>query len=310
MIIDKDGTLLFKWLFIGNKKFSEPFFDETISSCLSFQENSSMPFTTAGTLLQMAESVEPVKPSAFIFHISRCGSTLLSQMLCIDESIVVLSEVPLLDDLLRISFSDKNKNIPDAEKLFCAVLTILAQKRNGKEKHLFIKTDSWHLMFFERIRKLFPSIPALILYRAPAEVIRSQQKRTGMHAVQGPILPEIFGFSNEQIKELLPDNYFELVLEAYFRKCLSILKTDYHTKAISYHDGPMKIFQDTIRFCNLTINPEMIAEMEKRTTHHSKYPGEKFSPEIPVVKELTSTFAEELFGKLDEMKKREKLQSS
>jgi hypothetical protein len=307
--VANDGKLLFKWIYIGNKIFSEPFFSESTSSCLSLPENSDMPFTTGETLLQIADSIETVELSAFIFHVSRCGSTLLAQMLSIDERFIVLSEVPLLDDLLRISFSHKEKNISDVDQLFFAVLHILGKKRNGKEKHLFVKTDSWHLLFFERIRKMYPTIPALLLYRSPKEVIRSQQKLSGMHAVKNVIQPEIFGFTNEQITRLLPEKYLEMVMECYFEKCLEILKVDSHAQVISYHDGMMEMIQRTIGFCGVSIQPQVFEAMKNRTANHSKNPGNKFKTEIAIAETVDKTELEKLFDKLNEEKNRKQVKS-
>ncbi len=301
--IAENGIPLFKWIFVGDKKFTEPFFEESISYCLSLPQNSNMPFTTAETLLQKASSVETVEPSAFIFHISRCGSTLLAQMLSIDERFIVLSEVPLLDELLRIPFSQNAKNISNGNVLFKAVLCLLGEKRSGKEKYLFVKTDSWHLLFFETIRQLFPHVPAFLLYRSPKEVIRSQQKFRGMHAVPGPIQPEIFGFTQERIAKLLPDEYFEIVLESYFTKCLEIVRADNRTRTLSYHDGAMEMLRSIIGLCGIPMDPEMLARMEKRTTHHSKHPENEFTVESTLPETAHKTESEKLFGQLDAERK-------
>src|SRR6187551_105479 len=102
MTFNENGELLFRWIYVGQKRFEESFFSETILNCLSLPQNTEMPYTTAETLIEKAKSVDGVEPSAFVFHVSRCGSTLLTQMLCIDERFVVLSEASLLDDVLRL----------------------------------------------------------------------------------------------------------------------------------------------------------------------------------------------------------------
>ncbi len=302
LILDEQGNLSFRWIFIGQHQFSEPFFDETISACLSLPENSTMPFTNAETLIERAEAVDAVLPSAFIFHISRCGSTLLAQQLCVDERFIVLSEVPLLDDILRIPFTVQ-KNYPLVDKLFCAILRLLGQKRNGTEKYLFVKTDSWHLMFFETIRKLFPDIPSLLLYRSPKEVIRSHQKLRGRHAVAGPLEKELFGFE-EYVSELFPDAYFELVLQCYFEKCLQIISTDKNAKALSYHDGAMKMLLETLDACEISLEELTLSTMEKRTEQHSKYPENKFAAEEKVAGDSSPSLSVQLFDQLNELQRK------
>ncbi|MEO5645793.1 MAG: sulfotransferase family protein [Bacteroidia bacterium] len=302
LLSNEKGDVFFRWLFIGQKKITEPFFDETISACLSLPENSEMPCTTDETLLERAVMADAVSPSAFIFHISRCGSTLLSQLLCIDERFIVLSEVPLLDQVLRLPFSGR-KDAAYAEKLFPAVLSLLGQKRNGNEEYLFVKTDSWHLMFFETIRKLFPAVPALLLYRSPAEVIRSHQKLWGMHAVPGPLEREIFGFGKE-VDELFPDVYLERVLGKYFKKIIDILASDNYSKAVSFHDGAMEMLHGTLQSCAITLQTDVLDEMEKRTTHHSKFPENKFVPEM-LIQNASSSIVTKLFEQLEDAKEKQ-----
>lgn len=296
MSFGSEGQLLFRWIFVGHKKFTEPFFSDTVLTCLSFPENSDMPYTTAETLIQKARTVNAVPPTAFVYHVSRCGSTLLAQMLSLDEHNIVLSEAGVLDDVLRLPFSHSDKKFPPVDELFCSILRLMGEKRSGKEKYLFIKTDSWHLMFYEQIRKLFPGIPSFLLYRSPAEIIRSQEKNKGMHAVKGLIETEIFGFSPEEMNGILPAPYFEKVLERYFRKCLQILNTDTLSHVMSYHDGPVKMFQLVTSICNMEITPEIMHRAHARTAHHSKNPGEKFQAglpaEIPAAAQLGKLFSQ------------------
>jgi hypothetical protein len=300
MIFD-NGELLFRWIYIGQKKFSEPFFDETILACLSLPQNSGMPYTTVETLLEQAKTADAISPSAFIFHVSRCGSTLLSQMLCMDERFIVLSEVALLDEVLRLPFSHPEEKFP-VDELFCALLQLFGKKQTGNENQLFIKTDSWHLFFFEKIRRLFPDVPALLLYRSPKEVIRSQKKKKGMHAVSGLIQPEIFGCTSDQFVSVMPDDYIEIILEYYFKKCLDILAADKNATAISYHNGAIKMLESTLRACNISVNENVFAAMKIRTQKHSKNPSEVFSPEEIIPETLPQSPAEKLFLRLKEVR--------
>ncbi|WP_423146566.1 hypothetical protein [Rubrolithibacter danxiaensis] len=86
-------------------------------------------------------------PSAIIFHISRCGSTLLSQLLSLTEQSIVLSEVPFIDELLRLCYSDNEYGQTEIADFLTAALKFYGQKRYEQEKYLFIKTDSWHIFY-------------------------------------------------------------------------------------------------------------------------------------------------------------------
>src|SRR5690606_34626620 len=121
-----------------------------------------------------------VAPTAFIFHVSRCGSTLLSQLLDLDEANIVLSEVPLLDQLLRLPETFPGISRAQQETALQATIRLLGQKRTGHEKQLFIKLDSWHVFFAATLRKQYPSVPFILLYRAPDEVFESHRRHRGM----------------------------------------------------------------------------------------------------------------------------------
>src|SRR6202012_5996296 len=118
---------------------------------------------------------------------SRCGSTLITQLLGLDPNHVTLSEVPFIDELLRA------RGLPDISAAVKAALVCYGQNRTGVEQRLFVKTDSWHLSFYRELREWFPGIPVVLLYRSPDEVLYSQRKRRGIHAVPGIIASDLLG---------------------------------------------------------------------------------------------------------------------
>ena len=69
------------WCFAGGLDFDDPFFDETLQRCLRRPFSRAFrPQTPISVLTDFAEGNNCRPPDAFIFHMSRCGSTLLSQM--------------------------------------------------------------------------------------------------------------------------------------------------------------------------------------------------------------------------------------
>ncbi len=205
-----------RWLYVGDKKYTEPFFHETTGQCRVFEENRK-PFHAVSTLdgiIDFSENITSVAPTAFIFHVSRCGSTLLAQLLSLDEQNIVLAEPPIFDEVLRdIAF--KKPEIPEEkiEESLKAVVKFLGQKRTGEEQNFFIKLDSWHIFYYEKLRKLYPETPFIFSFRRPDEVIRSQVNESGMHAAPGVIQPAIFGFTLEEILAVERPVYVAKVLE-------------------------------------------------------------------------------------------------
>jgi hypothetical protein len=153
------------------------------------------------------------------------------------------------------------------------------QKRSGEEKRLFIKTDCWHIFFYERLRKLFPGIPFVLLYRTPDEVLQSQQKRHGMQAVPGMIEPELMGMDRNSIDYTDFDGYFSQVMERILERFCQVMENDPLTVAVNYNEGISTIIQKISSACGIDITSELKEQMEERSRYHAKYPEAVFVKE-------------------------------
>ncbi|KAA9339014.1 sulfotransferase family protein [Adhaeribacter soli] len=277
----QEQEVLVNWLYVGDKRFSEPFFDETISKCLSLEYNSKG-FTMQTSLefmIEAAETINAVEPSAFIFHVSRCGSTLLAQMLDQEPSHIVLAEVPFFDDLLRLPY--KTKIAPALlSEAFQAAIRLMGQRRTGTEHKLFIKLDSWHLFFYDLIQQLYPEVPKVFLYRRPLEVLRSHRKHRGMQAAPGVIEPQLFGFpENEVFTDL--DVYTGRVLERYFEVLNQLAEAGQSGLFLDYASGASAMFHELSNYLNLELSPEIREQAIARSTFHSKFPDKPFGEVQP-----------------------------
>lgn len=261
-----------RWLHVGNTPFSEPFFTDTISKCQGIYAPSMHSVSNIELLPEWAASLPSVKPSAFIFHISRCGSTLLSQLLGINPANINLSEVPFLDEVLRAPYQQNNI---DVSRILPAALQFYAQQRSGIEKNLFIKTDSWHVCFYKTIRQLYPDVPFILLYRHPQEVIHSQQKKRGMHAVPGVVESAVFGFDEEPVTDL--DAHMARVIERYLVLFKEIIQNDKKSLLVNYNHGMLNVTEQVAAFTGLTISDEEHEKMETRCKYNAKYPDQVFS---------------------------------
>lgn len=279
-LFPEDNNLLCRWLYAGDKVFDEPFFDESISACrAAFPENWHVKRSMSSTdlLAAWAKEIDTIKPTAFIFHISRCGSTLISQMLGMQPSNIILSEVPFFDDLLR--YGKMQDCMPAILPELEAAVALYGANRTGKYERLFIKTDSWHIHFYEELRALYPDVPFFLLYRKPGEVLRSQQKKRGMQALPNYLEPEIFGFDKEVVTASPLDEYMGMVIESYLHAFLDILQKDQLAYPINYHDGAMHIMDTIAAVTGLPITDAEKTGMEKRAGFHAKFPGQVFIEE-------------------------------
>jgi hypothetical protein len=275
-LYQESGNNYCRWLYLGDEKINEPFFEDTIGKRRMLPENSRLlrSVSSIEILPEWAQQIETVVPTAFIFHISRCGSTLVSQLLSLQPANIVLSEVPFFDELLR--WGHKNNCMPATLPLLKAAIEMLAAKRNETSVNLFIKPDSWHIHFYKQLRELYPQTPFILLYRRPDEVIRSQQKNRGMQAIPGLIEPGIFGFDKNEILQLGLDEYMAKVIESYLQAFVEILHTDKVALPVNYNEGAIAIVNKIAAFTGISINETEMEMMKKRSGFHGKFPGEIF----------------------------------
>ena len=266
------------WLYTGNKRYTEPFFDDTISQCKSLPNNSHhfKSISSLDILPVWAAHIDSVPPTAFIFHVSRCGSTLIAQLLGLNEQRIVLAETPFIDQLLRLPWKNSQADKSLLEKAIPAAIQFYGRRRKGDETHLFIKSDSWHLCFYRQLRQLYPTVPFLLLYRSPDEVIQSQRRRRGMQAVQGVIEPEIFGFDKEVISTYSLDEYMAKVLEHYFTVMLDITANDPFSLLLNYNEPILQIMQKIAAFTGTAFHDDELVKMQERSHYHAKYPQQVF----------------------------------
>jgi hypothetical protein len=278
-----DGKdLLFRWLYTGSQPYTDPFFDETISKCLSDRINSK-PFrclSRAELLGEWSSDVEGLLPEALIFHVSRCGSTLFSQSLGILPEHISLSEVPVFDEILRLCFKEEFDE-EQISSMLMAAIKFYSAKRIGNESKLFIKMDSWHLMFYDRLRALFPVTPFIFLYRNPQEVLHSHRRKRGRQSVYGLIEPQLFGLNNLADKQRHPDEFMQFVLNRYFEKIIEIAGKDKQALLLNYNEGVADWMKKTGNFINMPVGAAYQQAIAERAVYNAKYPGDKFKEVIP-----------------------------
>jgi len=266
------------WLFLGEKRYLEPFFEETIHICRRQPDNQkSIRQTDLAELNAACKEITTVQPNAFIFHISRCGSTLLTQLLSLQEANIVVSEAPILDTVLRWKYNAPSVQDDFRHTAFKNCVQILGQKRFDYEQHFFIKLDSWHLIFLEEIRKLFPDTPFIFMTRDLDAIRRSHQKMAGMHAVPGMLEPEIFDLRLPDVL-YMHDSYLKHVLQKMLESVRAFRAKDGNNILLEYEDGAYPNYIKVHAFLGLELDENTLRLAKERLKFHSKIPNEQFEP--------------------------------
>jgi hypothetical protein len=117
---------------------------------------------------------------------------------------------------------------------------------------------------------LYPLTPFVILYRNPVEVLFSQQRKKGMHAVPGLVEPAIFDFDENELKKFDSESYIALVLERYLGVILEIAQKDQNVLLINYNQGIVEIMQKIAGITKIELTAGDFEMFLERSRYHSK----------------------------------------
>lgn len=299
---DPEGQWVLSWIDLQNRSITEPFFDQTIqiSKWRNRERSVLSSLSDPDFLIAAAQGIPHLNPTAFIFHVSRCGSTLLTQAFCEDEENIVISEAPLLDEILRANEKDPNMIPEQQEKWFKAALNMMGQQRNFKESSYTIKLDSWHLHFYTQLRNWFPVTPFIFIFRKPEQVLASQEKRRGIHSVPGIINKALLGI--DLTKAYFGDfnRYTADVIEQYYLRIINAHQEGHPLNFFAdYGDGMRQMIFLYSNITGIMIKDE--AKLKTRLTFHSKSPNEPFKEDIPPDSKFTYEHLSRAYRHLKEL---------
>ena len=250
----RDSRPFAEWAYFGRIAFTEPFFEDTIGFVLR------NPFTRAFRQERPLERGKNPDPAGFIFHMSRCGSTLVAQMLAALPQNVVISEAPLIDDAIRTGRPD----------WLCFVISALSTGQ------CFVKLDAWHIHSLPLIRAAFPRTPWVFLYRDPVEVMVSQMRCPGRPALPGALDPAILGLRTEDITGLSRDQWCARVL-AGFCESAATFRDDPNGLFIDYRELPEAVWTRIAPHFGVSFSGDEVATMQAVARRDAKEPSLFFS---------------------------------
>jgi len=116
--------------------------------------------------------VDLAYPACIIAHVSRCGSTLLTNALREIGNCVALSEPSIVTDIFEPSHCLADQ--PVLRRLFSHSVINIYSAYRGYRAAVVVKLASWNTCVLHQIRAVWPSVPFVLLIRNPLEIIVSQ----------------------------------------------------------------------------------------------------------------------------------------
>ena len=158
------------WADLSAERFVEPFFDQTVARWASGPR--ARPLVRTGLDALVALDSEPsLEPVGMIFHLSRCGSTLVSRLLGTLPGVVVLAEPAPLNALLGLDQIDDATLV----KIVRLAVRALGRCRHADERRLVLKCTSWNIRHRAILAAAFPETPWIWLQRDPARILPPDQ---------------------------------------------------------------------------------------------------------------------------------------
>ena len=273
------------WGHLGARRFVEPFFAQTMEQCV--RHPADLLFRHQTPLSQLGEiagSQPSMRPAGFIFHMSRCGSTLISQMLAAAPQNIVLSEPGPIDTVLRACFREPRISADQAGQWLQWLVAIWAWRRNPEAKNVFLKFDCWHALFLPLIQRAFPGVPWIFVYREPVEVMASHLKQRGGQMIPGVLEPGVFGWDLRMAASMNINEYGARVLA---RVCAAALAQSGNGKLVNYRQLPAVVWPALLEYWHVDYSAEETARMLGAAQQNAKNPKRPFATDSQTKRDST-----------------------
>lgn len=143
---------------ISPVELRDPFLHDTV------QRLPATPVVVQVSPVELARTPSSFEPSGLIFHVARCGSTLVSQSLKQHAGVVVYSEPLAFNELLLApSVSSRAYRV-------AALRSLGAHFSRHAGRPYILKLSSWNTLFGDLITEAFPHAPWALCLRDPLEV--------------------------------------------------------------------------------------------------------------------------------------------
>ncbi|MEM7344498.1 MAG: hypothetical protein AAF485_09650 [Chloroflexota bacterium] len=250
---------------------SERFFSVLVRKYLESDQYETI--ETGVEALSALRAINPgLAPQGFIFHVSHCGSTLISNILGTLESCVSLSEPRFFTPLLPTAHGISRDQL---SSWFCDTVNAYGQRRLGVEENLFIKFNSWHLFNADFIRYAFPKTPWLCLYRHPVEVMMGQLKKEKSQMTGWLTNNDRLNLTLEDRLQMSIVEGMALMLGRYYRRIESLATTDANVLCINYDQFSSDTYARILAHFMLDVTADEFAQMCEVTKLYSKAGSQK-----------------------------------
>ncbi len=211
-------------------------------------------------------------PAGIIFHVGRCGSTVLSQALKQLDDVAVYSEPLAINELLSPPAGSR-------QDVTLALRSLGAAFADHAGASYVLKLSSWNTLFCDVIAEAFPRTPWVFNVRDPVEV--------GEALLRDP--PPWFGGDSEPARHLAgifdPDARSASKPESFARLyaafCDTIMRLDASRGRLARYEHIADALGDVAQHFGMAPGAAAAKRMLESTQHYAKAPLAKPIPYLP-----------------------------
>lgn len=166
-------------------------------------------------LLERAAAVGNA-PHGLVFHIARCGSTLLRNMLAATDNSLALSEPLILHDVVHTAGDETRR------RRLTGAMRTLCHPYRGNETRYYVKLSSACSIGMADFSQCFPATPIIYLYRDPVEVMVAALNEGGCSWLSARRNPDyaarLTGVPAQTIRSVSRTEYAAQAIGNYYRQ--------------------------------------------------------------------------------------------
>ena len=283
---------------MADVSFSEPFFQQTVDRVRAEHPEREEKFVEFDALLQLDKVLPRVEPTGFIFHSSRCGSTLLANACRSLNDSIVLSEPNAVDKLVARFITDAGDAIKESlySVFLRAVVNALVQSDRQPAPRVFIKFSCCSVSQLERIRRIWPRVPWIFLYRDPVETIVSNVSDPPAWLLDEDhrVLANITGTSPAQVAQMSIEELCARSVGSFFSTAHTLANDN--NLLLNYNQLSLPAINGILEFFKVRPSPEELERIASGTRIYSKQVSatREFVPDARAKQRLASDLVREM----------------
>lgn len=291
------GQVMVDWARLLDTPLREPFFQHGIQNQLrhpfhlAFRRQ-----TPLHDLLAWHEQSPGLDPSLVIFHVSRCGSTLITQTLAESPHHLQLSEPGPVDFLVRQALASGLIDEAQVVRALRAWTSAWAQRCDSASPPLqtmSLKQDAWNTDKAPLFAKAWPDAPWVFLTREPLAVLVSQMRERAFFMIPGALGLNFGGVNPGEMPAMSAELHCAQVLGSIYAAMAQQFDP---TRALllDYAQLPDAIETQVLPHMRWQVSHADRERMRERATRHGKQPHEVFEPDTQTKHSMASDLLQSL----------------